>query len=355
MHAFVIADGEEAYENLRPALLEANNDIKAIKQQGIIVNGQHHTIKFQWVGDMKMTNIIFGLKSARANHACFFCEKHMDQYSDLEVKGVPRDFEKRYNLCKTRQKALGYTALEPLLCLSADEIVIDELHFVLRMGGAILKRLRELVLQDKTKLTSAVVFAFAEAGLTLRPGSLATLKATNPFKKRNTLKFLGEVDWSVCLPPDAACYMENLTHLFMKIYWNSIEFESHKESHLNQLVHDFLEMFCQDVISHSPVPMLADIPDVGIRRVRFSHGPAEATSSPPPVKPTHYTHFLSEHLISCLKRGNFKVFSCESTEGKNFEHMTDFFRCTNRGGDAFYHIIVKSLVLFDMRRQNIFL
>ena len=134
-----MASGKEDYTNLQNPLNTLIEQVKEIKAKGLTIAGYNIPVKLFWCADMKFTNIIFGLKSHRAHHSCIYCTAKSKDYHTWVAS------EKRILTSEHDHKMQLGQIHQPLLPFEPEDIIIDELHWVIRIGGAILKRLKDIL------------------------------------------------------------------------------------------------------------------------------------------------------------------------------------------------------------------
>ncbi len=82
---------------------------------------------------------------------------------------------------------------------------------------------------------------------------------------------------------EAAEYVESMCALFRKIYKHSTRFDPHKESHVRQLTREFMDLWCTEVIAHTPDVAIADLKVEGPKYIKFTHSVKDHTIVIPPL------------------------------------------------------------------------
>jgi len=148
-----IVNGPESYETLQTSLQYLFQEINnLIEKQFISIDGNDVKVEFFLGGDLKFLLIIMGLNSAIADFSCLWClihkndrwdtSKPMDYYNTNTMKRTIEDIKAK---CKETE---NYGCIhEPLLNIPLTNVILDELHLLLRITDKLLQNVIDEVLE----------------------------------------------------------------------------------------------------------------------------------------------------------------------------------------------------------------
>lgn len=150
-----IVSSSESYEILDKALGPLIKQVNSVIDKGKVeIDGREVAIKVLFGADMKFLQIAFGLNGSTANQSCVWCKVRKDDLWDTskawnhysstdEVKRTYR------NICEDALLGRnGVTKGIPLFKIDSDNVVVDELHLMLRISDVLL---RNLIFECKDK------------------------------------------------------------------------------------------------------------------------------------------------------------------------------------------------------------
>ncbi|XP_028516288.1 uncharacterized protein LOC114575505 [Exaiptasia diaphana] len=155
-YTLAVVKGEESYDLLKSSfkdLFHAINNI--IKEKKVRVNDIDIPVEIFLGGDYKFLLLIMGMKGATADYACIWCTIHKSNRHDMSKpekfylqEENARTLNKIKEDYKTRKLSCEH---QPLLDIELDNIVIDELHLMLRVTDVLTKNLVTEAIEWDTK------------------------------------------------------------------------------------------------------------------------------------------------------------------------------------------------------------
>jgi hypothetical protein len=149
-----IINGKEDYETLMTALPDFFDEVNSLIEKGtLLVDGKEVKLEFFLGGDYKFLLMVMGLNSANADYACLWCEIHKnlrwDTSKDLlfyNTAPLKRTLENIKKQCKCNKSNFGCIN-PPLINISLDHVVADELHLLLRVTDRLLQNVIDEILE----------------------------------------------------------------------------------------------------------------------------------------------------------------------------------------------------------------
>ena len=126
--------------------------ISLIEKGTLLVDGKEVKLEFFLGGDYKFLLMVMGLNSANAEYACLWCEIHKDlrwdTSKDLLFYTAPlkRTLESIKKQCKCNKSKFGCIN-PPLINISSDHVVADELYLLLRVTDRLLQNVIDAILE----------------------------------------------------------------------------------------------------------------------------------------------------------------------------------------------------------------
>ncbi|CAC5402564.1 unnamed protein product [Mytilus coruscus] len=150
-----IVKSDENYENLKetckPLFDQLNN---LVKNKFVKINEKSYEIEFFVGGDMKFLQILLGLGSLVGDYACPWCKVHKNDRHDISkcwnFYRTPELFRSYEEICQLSCLPKNNFGVKhkPLLELSVNHYVPDELHLLLRISDILM---RNLIFDSKDK------------------------------------------------------------------------------------------------------------------------------------------------------------------------------------------------------------
>ncbi|XP_028408194.1 uncharacterized protein LOC114530773 [Dendronephthya gigantea] len=152
-----VMSGTECYESLKVSFKDCWNEINKVIHDGQVEINPGHAIPVEVFlgGDYKFLLLISGRAAANANYACLWCTIHKDQRWDMTKSG---DYYNQPSMALTLADVKKCASEKqfcckdmPLLDVPLSNIVLDELHLLLRVTDILLSNLIEdaMELDDK--------------------------------------------------------------------------------------------------------------------------------------------------------------------------------------------------------------
>ena len=141
-------NGHEDYKTLKESLGDVFNELNAMIHEGVLTVGDSTVnTEFFLGGDYKFLLLLLGLKGATSNYACIWCKVHKSErwnvnseYTSYNSTPLCRSLQEIKEMCQ--KKTDNYCCFsEPLLDISLDHVVIDELHLMLRVTDVMVENL----------------------------------------------------------------------------------------------------------------------------------------------------------------------------------------------------------------------
>ena len=157
VHPLAIIRAAESYEMLKVSCRDVFRDINKLNEdKHIVAEGRMIEVNVCLSADYKFLLLVMGLAGANSAHACLFCNVHKDNRHDVTKPiGYYEDPDRKRTVHKIEQSAAAKTLSvkeKPLLKISIENIVIDELHLLLRITDKLTTNMVHLMLeQDKRK------------------------------------------------------------------------------------------------------------------------------------------------------------------------------------------------------------
>ncbi|CAB4025926.1 Hypothetical predicted protein [Paramuricea clavata] len=155
-HTVAVIKGQESYEILKSSCARIFSDVNKIVEEGFIkVNENQVPVDIFLGSDYKFLLLLLGMKGACSDHACIWCKIHrllrydMTKSQDFYLIGdIKRTLEDIKACCLKKQFSCERP---PLLNIPVENIVLDELHLMLRVTDKLIDNLVKEALQRDFK------------------------------------------------------------------------------------------------------------------------------------------------------------------------------------------------------------
>lgn len=170
---------KEDYETISKALKEIIEDLQDL--QTVKINDIDFDVKYTLGGDLKWIALITGINAANADYPCPWCKFNKKSDNDLRKDWNLRD--RSHQESKENQNSFGYINQPMFKFIKFEEIVVDNLHLLLRITDVIFEKLITFIEHLDSKNRDSIYFK----RLT---DFLIGLKITSPFyiSKKGTTK-----------------------------------------------------------------------------------------------------------------------------------------------------------------------
>jgi len=157
-HTIAIVNGPESYDTLDVSFREIIKDINNhVKSKPIEIEKNKVPLEFFLGGDLKFLLLSMGLSGATSDFACLWCKVHkskrwdmapnLDYYYSDKVKRTLKSIKE----CCTKSKENYCCINPPLFDIELDNVVLDELHMMLRVTDRLLENLIIEVMEKDSK------------------------------------------------------------------------------------------------------------------------------------------------------------------------------------------------------------
>ncbi|CAB4013607.1 Hypothetical predicted protein, partial [Paramuricea clavata] len=144
-HTIAIIKGHESYELLKSSCSTIFEQVnKLVKDKSIEVNGISIPVELYLGGDYKFLLLMMGMKGATSDYACIWCKVHkkdrcdVSKHQDFYWENLTRSIEDIFQCALKRNYSCEY---KPLLNIPLCNVVLDELHLMLRVTDKLTKNL----------------------------------------------------------------------------------------------------------------------------------------------------------------------------------------------------------------------
>ncbi|PFX16151.1 hypothetical protein AWC38_SpisGene19579 [Stylophora pistillata] len=214
-HTIAVVKGKEDHDTLRKSLANVIQDVnKLVKDGEIDVDGQMVKLEFFLGGDYKFLLIAMGMKAATTNNSCIWCKIHKNERCNMSHSCEHfASAAMARTIIKSWSKQTGCHS-DPFFQIPIDNVVLDELHLMLRITdrleqGLILDILKWDTDDNYSKPSSrkthdhldALLKAFCSLGV-----SLSVYKVTD-----------GKWEWTSLLGREKKILLRKLPSLFEQI------------------------------------------------------------------------------------------------------------------------------------------
>ena len=326
---FGIATGTEEYNTIKMLTKDFAAYVNSIRfgdhWRVDLENGVMQEIDFYFVSDMKFMLLAMGHPAAQGNHTCLFCYACKHHRGKYNYSFGLRDFEKILQLGKE-----GHNRL-PLIPLPTDHLLVDELHFVLRIGETLLARLVKMATKDCKVSANALKKAFQEARIRL--------------------------NWS---PSDEARdgirvhSLKKQQHLLWMTNLNMAKiFEGETLDHWNKAINTFLHLYHSMTTERPPAPSYLEQVARGFLKSllsTFKFG-GSTISLFKEHEITPYLHVVV-HIPEMVKQvGSLANYSCSSLERRNLRHDSMVFSQTQRGRNMHKQVLQQETTMKGIEKK----
>lgn len=127
--------------------------------KSIEVDGKKYALDFFLGGDYKILLIVMGLSGATSDYACLWCKIHKLQRFDMSkpkdyynTTPIARTLSEMQEMCSLPQSQCRYSCVrKPLINISLDHVILDELHLMLRVTDRLTENLIKEVMERDNK------------------------------------------------------------------------------------------------------------------------------------------------------------------------------------------------------------
>ncbi|XP_028417002.1 uncharacterized protein LOC114541217 [Dendronephthya gigantea] len=145
-HTIGVVKGVESYELLRDSFKDVFNTINQIVKDGKISIKDHNIpVELLLGGDYKFLLLLLGMKSATSDHSCIWCTIHKNNRFDMsksqEYYSHPPMSRTLEEIKKCALKQNLSCVHPPLVDIPLQNIVLDELHVMLRVTDILTRNL----------------------------------------------------------------------------------------------------------------------------------------------------------------------------------------------------------------------
>lgn len=146
LNTVAVVQCDENYDNLRDTCKPLFDQLTEFcNTKSITVDGQIYSLDFFVGGDMKFLQILLGLGGSTGDYACPWCKVHKNDRHDLSKEwdfyhssNLFRSIEEINSLAGQSKNKYGVKH-KPLLSVSVDHFMPDELHLMLRITDVLLR------------------------------------------------------------------------------------------------------------------------------------------------------------------------------------------------------------------------
>ena len=324
MYVIAIAKGSEEYDTVKLLFEDLNTGLKSMIKNNswsITIENKEIELDFVFVSDMKFMLLATGSPAANGKQTCMCCMacKHNRHHWDRS-HGIRNLNE--YFIGKEGQKR------EPAIILPVENIMIDELHLVLRLGDTLLTRFVKLCLKDLKIKPSDLINEFQRVHLNLRWSPSSDTRdeiRLNSYKKWQHLRWFQKLEPANlrAMNPAVANQWMRVMATFITLYSGIVSSPTLPPKEIEMLADGFLQLLLEP----------------------FAMSSTQTISLFQPEEVTPYMHVLC-HLPSMVSRyGSLKPFSCSSLERKNLVHASQVFSLTKRGEQSSKDLMEMELIV----------
>ncbi|CAB3977587.1 Hypothetical predicted protein [Paramuricea clavata] len=152
-----IINGKEDYETLKTALPHFFDEVNSLIEKGtLLVDGKEVKLEFSLGADYIFLLMDMGLNSANADYACLWCEIHKNLrwdtskdllfYNTAPLKRTLENIKKQCKCNKSNFRCIN----PPLVNISLDHVVADELYLLLRVTDRLLQNIIDEILEKNS-------------------------------------------------------------------------------------------------------------------------------------------------------------------------------------------------------------
>ncbi|XP_078347604.1 uncharacterized protein LOC144632757 [Oculina patagonica] len=339
-HTIALVKGHEEYGPLKEGLKNVCHSVNQLVEKGYIeIDGKKVNLHFHLGGDYKFLLLALGMKGATSNNSCIWCLIHKNNRCDMSVPhGHYNSNQMKRKFGPNWTRAPGCQN-QPLFNIPLEDIVLDELHLMLRVTDRLEKGLiLEVIDWDQAENYGKPASQHRQAHLDAFLDTARSLGVSlNVWKSAETKKY----EWTSLLGREKRILLRKLPEQFGKILptgrvpqvqrlWNGFSEVLdliNKEKHTDQDIKDLQEK-AKDWAS-----LMVNMSGSG---AGYLH---ETIITP-------YMHALVFHVPTMIEmHGSLKYFSGQGVEKKNDDFRRYFHRKINRW-DA-----CNSLLLVEKRQE----
>lgn len=150
-HTFAVISGNEDYNLLKDGLSPVLEEVNSLIERPVLsVNDEEVHLSFVLGGDYKFLLLIMGMNAAHSNYACLYCKVTKNERYDTTITHEKRTLDSLKS-CATK-RAFG-AIHSPLINISLDKIIIDELHLILRISDVLIRNLVNAAMAADCRIT----------------------------------------------------------------------------------------------------------------------------------------------------------------------------------------------------------
>jgi hypothetical protein len=338
----------ESYNGLAewlPIVIEQIANLKSIT-----FNDEVYDITYKPGGDMKILNLMLGLKAPNSGFPCFICEAHTTDFVDYKSNFTKRSRERQQTAIKKKGKLknekchycertltrscehyhLGYSNTSLLEPFEFSDVVPDTLHMMLRICDQLLENMIVGIMNHDKMTKSSVVdldnenkYPNAVLYFRLVKKYLGLNLTPNVREKNSKISFHRQFTGGEYID-----LMKNIEH-FTPI------FELKKQTDLisdKQLWIQFYSIYSKiKAFSYKTAESLANDTHEWMQIFLQLYQSDRITP---------YIHIFASHLHEMIDRhGNFNLFNCQGLEKLNDYSTLEYFRATNKKGNVTAQIL----------------
>ena len=353
-----IVDGPESYnvikESFKDCLFEIN---ELIKRGKITIDGVDLPVEIFLGGDYKFLLIIMGLSGATSDYACLWCKVHrlsrwMTTEPLMKYNSEPRartlsEIKKMASLPKSSKNKKFSCVHPPLLEISTDHIILDELHMMMRVTDRLTENLIKEVLERDSKRNFNL--AKNDTKNIYRDTLLKAINETGAvftmWEKMNADgRSSGSFDWTSLIGADKKKVMEGLPN---KLEAQDILFPETKET-VVKIWRDFTELYKeinQTDLNKDTFETIHMKAKLWIELFCSLGGTRQGYSKD---RVTPYMHCLVYHIPYFIKlHGSFKKFTGQGVEKNNDDAKKAYFQKSNKWDAA------KDILELESRQEHL--
>ena len=145
-HCVAVVKAQESYDLYQNSFTNIWSSINSLSERGTIdIDGEEFSLKVFLAADYKFLLMVLGMSGATSNHACIYCTVHkndrFDMSKDETLYNVPPLSRTNEDLVKCALAHSHSCVHKPLVNLPLQNVIIDELHLMLRITDRLLENL----------------------------------------------------------------------------------------------------------------------------------------------------------------------------------------------------------------------
>uniref|UniRef100_A0A1X7TWP4 Uncharacterized protein n=2 Tax=Amphimedon queenslandica TaxID=400682 RepID=A0A1X7TWP4_AMPQE len=220
-HTLAVIKGEEKYDVIRNGLAPVIKEInEMVRKPSIIIQGVSYSLKFILGGDYKFLLLLLGMNAAHSNYSCIYCTIKKDKRFDTTVPTEEYETKQARSLASikscAKSKAMGVLR-EPLFEIELEQVVIDELHLLLRISDVLIRNLlgigqaldlKDITTKNSTRHVDMICNLIQSCGITFHVWKSKTKK--------------DELDWTSLRGSDRKKLLNELPAKLVNVFPNEL-------------------------------------------------------------------------------------------------------------------------------------